>query len=508
MRRMGFVLLMALWVWPGPAGAEKKEKKAQQQESLEAKASQALNEAVQKADAKAAAGEIDAAIAILKDVAEKSPSALIRIGQLLEKKTELDTALDTYKAAAEKLSGSQKGEALGRMSLVQEIRALGDPVATAEAAAAEDSQGLWPTIALARARAKQQKGDEALALAQKAVAAGGGAAAATALGFAQEARGDEAAAIAAFREALGAEPGRLDASLGLARTLGKAGQSAEAEAILNKTIDAAPGFVGAYKERARLKLALGQPDQAMPDASTAAALDERDAEAQQLLEQVSVARALAYLKAGQVDLAIEDLTAYCAQNPKSAAGRIGMGRALLAKRPPQVEAAAAELNQAIELDPKNAEACFQMGLLQHLQKKSAAGAVPFYEKAVELDPANTLYLTNLGAVLSELGQLDRAVEVLNKAVQGPGANRADAWVYLGGAQLAAKRYPEAIGALEKAVALAPNEKMAYGYMAWAYLGLKDAANFKRVGAKARELKYNDTEFLKRLQAVEAGQKIR
>ena len=45
-------------------------------------------------------------------------------------------------------------------------------------------------------------------------------------------------------------------------------------------------------------------------------------------------------------------------------------------------------------------------------------------------------------------------------------------------------------------------------MAWSCLGLKDAANFKKYGAKARSLGYKDPTFLERLSKVEAGEAIK
>jgi tetratricopeptide (TPR) repeat protein len=179
---------------------------------------------------------------------------------------------------------------------------------------------------------------------------------------------------------------------------------------------------------------------------------------------------------------------------------------LLAKR--LASEAKAELDQALALDAENAEAYFQLGQLEHVHKRNAAGALPAYEKAVSLEPSNDEYRINLGAVLSELGQNDRAVDELTKVVEGNGAGRADAWIYLGGAHLNAKRYKQAEAALLKGLSIAPDVPLANGYLAWAYLGLKDTENFKKYGAKARSLGYADPNFLDRLKRVERGEPIR
>src|SRR5262245_21943850 len=84
--------------------------------------------------------------------AEAPGDAALRQGRELEARHQLDAALDAYKSAGETLSGPAKGEALARLSLLQEVRGLGDPVATAEAAVAADPEGVWPALAQARAR--------------------------------------------------------------------------------------------------------------------------------------------------------------------------------------------------------------------------------------------------------------------------------------------------------------------------------------------------------------------
>jgi superkiller protein 3 len=387
------------------------------------------------------------------------------------------------------------------------LRGLGDAAtASAEAAAAADAAGVWPTIALSRARARQGKGDEAVALAEKASAGGGGAAAQSALGFAQEAKGDVVAAETAYRSALATDAKTASATLGLARVLRKTGRASEALPLLQKVIADAPGAIEAYKETARVKMALNQPREAMGDAATAAAMAEGDADAQALVQEVTVASALAEAAQGQTDLAVQDLTALRDKHPDSAVARLGLGKALILKR--QADPALVELQKAVELDPKNAEAWYQIGYASHVLKQNAAAALPAYEKAVAADPGNVTYRTNLGAVLSETGQGDRAVEELTKVTATPGYNRAEAWIYLGGAQLGAKRYKEAIEALNKAVAVAPQAAIAEAYLAWSYFGLKDAAGFKEHGAKARTLGWKDAQLLDRLKRVEGGEVIK
>ena len=503
MRCPAHVLMLALAL-AIPASAEEKQKKP-----APPPAAVSVEDFLKQAEQAIASGDAAGAAELLRK-ATRLPSATgepaLRLGRVLESTLDLDSAMDAYKAAADKLSGPAKGEALGRLAVVQEMRGSAEAATTAAAAAAADPDGVFPTIALSRARARAGQAEEAVALAQKAAAAGGGPAAASALGYAQEALGNMAAAEAAYREAAADPAGRIAGNLGLARVLRKTGRAAEAEPLLKQVLEQAPGAVDAYKESARVKIALRRPDEAMGDASMAAALAENDPEAQRLVLEVIVAKALGDVAANQIDIAIQDLTALRDKNPELALARVGLAKALIAKRQP--DAALAELQKAVEIEPGLAEAQFQLGFVQHVLKGNAAAAVAPYEKAVAAEAGNVAYRTNLGAALAASGQYDRAVAELSRVTQTPGYDRADAWIYLGQAHLQAKRYKDAIPPLEKAVALAPSADQAWAYLGWCYFGLKDADNFKKAAGKARALGYKEPTLLQYLQRIEGGEPIK
>ena len=255
-----------------------------------------------------------------------------------------------------------------------------------------------------------------------------------------------------------------------------------------------------------MKIALGRSQEALSDANLAAAMAENDPEAQELVVEVKVARSLQDVGAGQTDLAVQDLTQLRDQNPGSAAVRLGLGRAQIARR--DADAALAELQKAVELDPKNAEAQYQLGYVQQVMKQNPGAAVLPYEKAVEAEPGNAMFRTSLGSALLGAGQTDRAVEQLTKVTSAEGYSGSQAWFYLGAAQLKASRFKEAVAALEKSLAAKPDNAEAEAYLAWSYFGLKDAAGFKAHGAKARKLGWKDAALLDRLAKVEAGQAIK
>jgi tetratricopeptide (TPR) repeat protein len=503
MKALMAVLVLALVV---PVAAQEKSKKEDKKQAPAPSAS-TPDQLMREAEQKAAAGDKDGAAELLRR-AVAMPTATgepaMRLGRLLEGKYEFDAAIDAYKAAGDKLTGAAKGEALGRMAVLQQVRGMPEASATAQAAAAADPQGVWPAIAQARALAREGKGDEAIALAQK-VTASGGAAASSALGYAQEAKGDLGAAEASYRAALNDPEQKAIASVGLARVLRKTGRAGEAEPILKKAIDDAPGAVEAYKESARVKIALGRASEAVGDAATAAALAEGDIEAQKLVQEVGVAQALAYLDTNQPDLAIQDLTKLRDQHD-SAEVRVGLARAYVAKRQP--DPAIVELKKAVELDPANAAAQYQLGYVQHMLKRDAASAIAAYEKAVAADPANVEYRTQYGAALAAANQSDKAVQELTKVTASPGYNRADGWIYLGQANLVGKKYKDAITALDKAGALAPNNPQIETFLAWSYFGLKDSKSFLDHGRKAKALGQKDPTLLDYLARVEKGEPIK
>jgi tetratricopeptide (TPR) repeat protein len=464
---------------------------------------------LRQADEKAAAGDGAGAVALLRK-AQGLPGAPaevgLRLGRALEAARDLDGAVDAYREAAGKLAGPAKGEALGRLALVQEVRGLGGAAESAQAAASADPEGAWPLLALARARAREGKGEEAAALAQKAAGKEAGPPAQAALGAAEEARGGWAAAEAAYRAAGGAASKDIAATTGLARVLRRTGRAAEAAPLLEPLIAAYPGAVYALKESARVKIALGRAADAFADASTAAALADNDPDAQRVVQEATVAKALAFVAQNQPDLAIQDLTALRDREPNAALVRVGLGRALIAKR--QADAAVVELTKAAELDPSLAEAHYQLGYVHQVLKRDAAAAVSAFDKAAAAEPANLDYRTSLGGALVEAKQYDRAVSELAKSTGDPAYRKADAWIYLGAAHLGARRYKDGIAALEKAAAIAPENAQVEAYLAWCYFGLKDASAFKLHGGKARALGHKEPNLLQYLTRVEGGEAIK
>jgi tetratricopeptide (TPR) repeat protein len=477
-------------------------------------------EAVKKAQEKIALGQTEPAKRILETATQvegMTGEPFLLYAQLLEPTTEWERAAGAYKTASERLSGPAKAEALARLSILQDVNGIGEAAASAEAAVAADPEGAWPAVALARQRVHQKRADEALTLAQKALAAAQAAgvapAAQTAVGLAQEAHGDLPAAEAAYRAALAADADSISANLCLARVLRLTNRVAEAAPILKALQDRTPWLAAVYGENVRVKLALGQYVQALEDATTASYLPGADeAAATQLVNEVKIARAVDDVRNGRANLAIDDLKQLREEQPRSVEVRVGLAKAYVENR--EIDAAVAELNKTIEMAPDSAEAYFQLGLIQQDVKKNSAAALTAYQKASALDPQNVSYCIRLGNLLAAQGQAAQAVAELTKVVEGPGANNGEAWTYLIGAHLSAQKYKDAATTGEKALAIIgeapearPLRALACGYLGWAYLNLGDADNFKKYGAMARDLGYDNKDFLDRLRRVEGGEAL-
>jgi len=504
--------LLALVTVAVSAGADDKNKdkdKKKEAAAPQAAAAGSADALVREAEAKIAAGDAKSAEDLLRRAAAlpaASGDIALRLGRLLDTQLELDAAIDAYTAAAARLTGAARAEALGRLSVAQDLRGMPAAASSAGEAVAADGASAWANVALSRARAREGKGQEALELAQKAEAAGGGAAAAAALGSAQEALGDLAAAEASYRRAQADADQRIVGGLGLGRVLRKTGRAAEAEPLVKGILEQAPGVVEAYKESARVKVALGRAAEAMGDAATASAISENDPDAQRLVQEVTVARGVELLAANRVDEAVQELTRLRDQNPGSALARTGLARALIAKRQPDL--ALAELQKAVESDPAFAEAHFRTGYVHHVLKRAAAAGLPHLEKAVAADPGNAEYRTQLGAALIDLKQFDRAATELARATSGAGQGRAEGWIYLGAAQLGGKRYKDAVAALRKAAALAADNPQVEAYLAWSYFGLKDSKAFVTHAGRARALGHKEPTLLEYLARVEKGEPIK
>jgi adenylate cyclase len=144
---------------------------------------------------------------------------------------------------------------------------------------------------------------------------------------------------------------------------------------------------------------------------------------------------------------------------------------------PETFARATELAQkSITLDDSLPNSHFVLGWI-YLWKKQHDRAIAEAERAIALDPNFVSGYVELGDILTFAGQPEKAIELIEKAMRLSPRFPSFYLNNLGAAYLMARRYDEAIAALKKCLAHAPNYFYAHMNLATAYseLGREEEA---------------------------------
>jgi tetratricopeptide (TPR) repeat protein len=161
-----------------------------------------------------------------------------------------------------------------------------------------------------------------------------------------------------------------------------------------------------------------------------------------------------------------------------------LGRELLMKK--EIDAAMDAFNQAISLDPDSCEAHEGLANSAYLSG-DLARAVSEYQKLTLLNPTETRFLTNLGAIHNRLGEHMKACDYLRKAI-ARNKKCAESFYNLGIAQRKLKQNSMAVSAYKEAIKLDPMMAEAYQNLGNVYVDMGNLqmaiANFK----KALEIK--------------------
>jgi tetratricopeptide (TPR) repeat protein len=110
--------------------------------------------------------------------------------------------------------------------------------------------------------------------------------------------------------------------------------------------------------------------------------------------------------------------------------------------------------RARELNPKNLQAWFNGGMIQH-EEGMLHPALQCYLKAIELDPEQSKIWCNLGALQFQLGEFQHSVDSLNRAV-GLKPDYARAWDNLAGSLCALDQLAEAERCCHRALNFKPD----------------------------------------------------
>lgn len=122
----------------------------------------------------------------------------------------------------------------------------------------------------------------------------------------------------------------------------------------------------------------------------------------------------ASLQNGNIALAQENLESFMRERPNDSRGCLALGLTFAAQRD-QIETARKQLNRCLEINPKNYEATYQLGLSYKAQGETAT-AIRYFEETVKFAPEYASALRDLGSLYLQTGAEPKAQTVLEKAV--------------------------------------------------------------------------------------------
>jgi tetratricopeptide (TPR) repeat protein len=298
------------------------------------------------------------------------------------------------------------------------------------------------------------------------------------------------------------------ASLGVA--LSKDQKFREAASAYRKALDLNPKLPGVQLNLGLAEFKQGNFKPAAAALRTALAADPSNAQARTLLGLSyygahEFAEAIKYLEPatksdpGNLELhhllaqsclwaknyscALEEFRLLLQQNPDSAETHTLMGEALdgLGKTPEAI----AEFQAAAQASPREPNVHFGLGYL-YWKSHQYDDAKREFEAELALDPDHAQALAYLGDIAMKKNDPD-AVTLLRKSMQKKSDIRIAA-IDLGVILAQLKQYPEAVVALQRAVALDPAEPDAHYRLAHVYQEMGKTAESQKEFAKVRELR--------------------
>ncbi|HUT76041.1 MAG TPA: tetratricopeptide repeat protein, partial [Polyangia bacterium] len=321
---------------------------------------------------------------------------------------------------------------------------------------------------------------------------------------------DLSSAAGYFVRARAEHPGDLLAALGQAETAIRQGGFGEAKGTLTDLVAKHPDHPRVHYLLGLVEAALKNAESAEKSLGQAIALDKDYLDAY-------VALADLYLKQGRDAEALRTLDEARGESAGSPLINMALAEAHTARG--DHRKAAAELQAAIRLDPKNARAQFRLaqsfrkqgmfeeatralddaavidsnlpglalehGLLLE-QTGKVQRALAAYEKALAANPADAGARIRVGAASFLLGRYDRAQELLEQAVaEDPGS--ADTNFYLGEVMRARGQIAEAVGYLKAAVKLDEANALHHVRLAAALMAARNMSEASRELERALEL---------------------
>ncbi|HXO04276.1 MAG TPA: tetratricopeptide repeat protein [Candidatus Sulfotelmatobacter sp.] len=277
-------------------------------------------------------------------------------------------------------------------------------------------------------------------------------------------RKDYEAAVQAYHEYLAKKPDDATVHYDLGYAYTAMQKFSDAKAEYEKAISLDPKMSAAYQNLG-LTLLTTEPSAAVAPLQKAAELMPEDARTKWLL-------GTALEKNGKLDLAIEEYEAAKKLDGKDADFRASLGHALLsAGHPSEAESV---YREALSLHPEGAElGQIHVGLAQALiAQKKIEEATRELAAYLQSRPDDANVRVELAAELAELGKNDEALTELDRATGGGSENLRALKLRV---QIASQRkhYDDAVLALQKATALAPQDADLAAELGHIYLEKKD-----------------------------------
>jgi len=313
----------------------------------------------------------------------------------------------------------------------------------------------WTHLMLGSAAAARDAGDRAVDVHR------GEARAVHARGLARLMAGDASGAEADFSEAIALRPEWRNARRMRAGARARRGEHEAALADLEELLRSAPDDAEALCARAAVYGARGDHARALADAEAAIRFDPG-------LVEAHVTRAGALDAMGRLDEALAGLDAALRIAPNA----VGyLRRASIATRRRQFDAALADCERALALDPALVDAHVERGLA-HKGRGDLDAAWRAYEEALRVDPKHAHALSNRASIRMERADPDGAIRDLDAAIALRPAF-AMAWRNRGTARTMKKDWAGAVADYTEAIRLQADFADAYADRGWARYNLRD-----------------------------------
>ena len=191
-----------------------------------------------------------------------------------------------------------------------------------------------------------------------------------------------------------------------------------------------------------------------------------------------------------VERAVEIERRALALDPDFAEAHMWLGAALLQQG--RTDDAIAEMREAQRLDPQNGMVYQALARALWVGKGDFAGAIPLFEKAIELNPEAGYSYLQLGLLLAWEGRFERAEEVCRRAVElqdqyisgNAGLQVVGANARLGYVFYLQQRYDEAIREYERGLAFVASSDHALKERTAIEINMKMGAAYHRMGRSA------------------------